>query len=131
MERTDKAAVIAADVGWSDVGLWSTVWRLSERDARRQQPARRVRWRSIARNVLVRSNEQLTAVVGLENVIVVTTPDAVLVVDASSRIKSSNWSTSSRRTNDRRRRSTSAPIAPGATIKASMRARAIRSSASS
>ena len=33
MERTDKAAVLTADVGWSDVGEWSTVWRLSPRDA--------------------------------------------------------------------------------------------------
>jgi mannose-1-phosphate guanylyltransferase/mannose-6-phosphate isomerase len=80
MERTDKAAVIAADVGWSDVGLWSTVWRLSERDG----DGNSLRGNAVAvdsRNVLVRSSEQLTAVVGLENVIVVSTPDAVLVAD--------------------------------------------------
>jgi len=81
MERTDKAAVIAADVAWSDVGLWSTVWRLSERDANGNS----LRGRAVARdcaNVLVRAEDQLTAVVGLDNVIVVTTQDAVLVVDA-------------------------------------------------
>ncbi|HLW90230.1 MAG TPA: mannose-1-phosphate guanylyltransferase/mannose-6-phosphate isomerase [Roseiarcus sp.] len=80
MERTDKAAVIAADVGWSDVGLWSTVWRLSERDS----DGNSLRGSAVAldsRNVLVRSSEQLTAVVGLENVVVVATPDAVLVAD--------------------------------------------------
>jgi mannose-1-phosphate guanylyltransferase/mannose-6-phosphate isomerase len=33
MEKTRKAAVLVADVGWSDVGEWSTVWRLSPRDA--------------------------------------------------------------------------------------------------
>ena len=33
MERTDRAVVLTADVGWSDVGEWSTVWRLSPRDA--------------------------------------------------------------------------------------------------
>ena len=32
MERTHRAAVLAADVGWSDVGQWSTVWRLSPQD---------------------------------------------------------------------------------------------------
>jgi mannose-1-phosphate guanylyltransferase/mannose-6-phosphate isomerase len=82
MERTDKAAVIAADVGWSDVGLWSTVWRLSERDA----DGNSLRGHAVAfesSNMLVRSTDQLTAVVGLNNVIVVTTPDAVLVVDQS------------------------------------------------
>jgi mannose-1-phosphate guanylyltransferase / mannose-6-phosphate isomerase len=81
MERTDKAAVIAADVGWSDVGLWSTVLRLSAKDANGNS----LRGKAVAiesTNVLVRSAEQLTAVVGLDNVIVVTTQDAVLVVDA-------------------------------------------------
>jgi mannose-1-phosphate guanylyltransferase / mannose-6-phosphate isomerase len=80
MERTDEAAVIPADVGWSDVGLWSTVWRLSERD----EAGNSLSGQAVAvdsRNVLVRSSEQLTAVVGLENVIVVSTPDAVLVAD--------------------------------------------------
>jgi mannose-1-phosphate guanylyltransferase / mannose-6-phosphate isomerase len=82
MERTDKAAVIAADVGWSDVGLWSTVWRLSERDS----DGNSLRGHAVAidsRNVLVRSNDHLAAVVGLDNVIVVATQDAVLVADQS------------------------------------------------
>jgi len=88
MERTDKAAVIAADVGWSDVGLWSTIWRLSERDANGNS----LRGRAVAldcTNTLIRSDDQLTAVVGLDNVIVVTTQDAVLVADArrSDKIK--------------------------------------------
>jgi mannose-1-phosphate guanylyltransferase / mannose-6-phosphate isomerase len=88
MERTDKAAVIAADVGWSDVGLWSTVWRLSQRDA----DGNSLRGKAVAvdsHNVLVRAGDQLTAVVGLDNVIVVTTPDAVLVADSrqSDKIK--------------------------------------------
>ena len=81
MERTDKAAVIVAKVGWSDVGLWSTIWRLSEHDA----DGNSLRGRAVVldcRNTLVRSSDQLTAVVGLDNVIVVTTPDAVLVADA-------------------------------------------------
>jgi mannose-1-phosphate guanylyltransferase/mannose-6-phosphate isomerase len=82
MERTDKAAVIAADVGWSDVGLWSTVWRLSERDA----DGNSLRGKAVAmdaHNILIRTDDQLTAVVGLDNVIVVTTPDAVLVIDSA------------------------------------------------
>jgi mannose-1-phosphate guanylyltransferase/mannose-6-phosphate isomerase len=81
MERTDKAAVIGADVGWSDVGLWTTVWRLSERDA----DGNSLRGKAVAmdaHNILIRTDDQLTAVVGLDNIIVVTTPDAVLVVDA-------------------------------------------------
>jgi mannose-1-phosphate guanylyltransferase / mannose-6-phosphate isomerase len=82
MERTDKAAVIPADVGWSDVGLWSTVWRLSAHDS----DGNSLRGKAVAvdsHNVLVRAHDQLTAVVGLDNVIVVTTPDAVLVANAA------------------------------------------------
>jgi mannose-1-phosphate guanylyltransferase/mannose-6-phosphate isomerase len=80
MERTHKAAVLAADVGWSDIGQWSSVWRLSPRDANGNS----LRGKSVAidsSNVLVRSDEHLTAVIGLSNVVVVVTGDAVLVAD--------------------------------------------------
>ena len=80
MERTRRAAVLEADVGWSDVGQWSTVWRLSPQDA----DGNSLRGRAVAigsSNVLVRSDEHLAAVIGLKNVIVVATSDAVLVAD--------------------------------------------------
>jgi mannose-1-phosphate guanylyltransferase/mannose-6-phosphate isomerase len=82
MERTDKAAVLTADLGWSDVGEWSAVWRLSRRDANGNS----LRGRVVAidsSNILVRSEEQLTAVIGLQDVIVVATGDAVLIADKS------------------------------------------------
>jgi mannose-1-phosphate guanylyltransferase/mannose-6-phosphate isomerase len=82
MERTDRAVVLTADVGWSDVGEWSAVWRLSPRDANGNS----LRGRAVAidsSNVLVRSEEQLTAVIGLKDVIVIATGDAVLVTDRS------------------------------------------------
>ncbi|HEV3043440.1 MAG TPA: mannose-1-phosphate guanylyltransferase/mannose-6-phosphate isomerase [Roseiarcus sp.] len=80
MERTDKAAVMAADVGWSDVGLWSTVWRLSERDSNGNSLRGQV-FAVDSHNVLVRSSDPLVAVIGLDNVVVVATEDAVLVAD--------------------------------------------------
>ncbi len=82
MERTHRAAVLAADVGWSDIGDWSTVWRLSAKDA----DGNSLRGRAVAigsSNALVRSDEHLAAVIGLDNVIVVATGDAVLVADKS------------------------------------------------
>jgi mannose-1-phosphate guanylyltransferase / mannose-6-phosphate isomerase len=82
MERTDRAAVLAADVGWSDVGEWATVWRLSPKDAEGNS----LRGRAVAidsSNVLVRSEDHLVTVIGLDNVIVVATGDAVLVADKS------------------------------------------------
>ena len=82
MERTEKAVVLTADVGWSDVGEWSAVWRLSPRDANGNS----LRGRAVAidcSNVLVRSEEQLTAVIGLHDVVVVATGDVVLVANRS------------------------------------------------
>jgi len=79
MEKTGKAALIPADIGWSDVGTWRAVWELSERD----EAGNSVRGNAVvmdAHNVHVRSEEILTTVVGVDDVIVVTTQDAVLVL---------------------------------------------------
>jgi mannose-1-phosphate guanylyltransferase / mannose-6-phosphate isomerase len=81
MERTTHAAVIPADIGWSDVGNWQAVWELSDRD----ESGNSVRGQGVvmdSRNVHVRSDECLTAVLGVDDVIVVTTDDAVLVLGA-------------------------------------------------
>ncbi len=80
MERTDKAAVLPADIGWSDVGTWAAVCELSQPD----EAGNSVRGNGIvlhASNVHVRSDQHLTTVVGVSDVIVVTTQDAVLVLD--------------------------------------------------
>ena len=79
MEKTRKAAVIPADIGWSNVGNWRAVWELSERD----DQGNSVRGNGVirdSRNVHVRSDDTLTTVIGVDDVIVVTTPDAVLVL---------------------------------------------------
>ncbi|MGH6846000.1 MAG: mannose-1-phosphate guanylyltransferase/mannose-6-phosphate isomerase [Methylocella sp.] len=80
MERTGKATVVPADIGWSDVGNWEAVWQLSERDGKGNS----IRGRGVvmnASNVHVRSDDHLTTVVGVDDVIVVTTQDAVLVLN--------------------------------------------------
>jgi mannose-1-phosphate guanylyltransferase/mannose-6-phosphate isomerase len=79
MEKTSKAALIPADIGWSDVGNWRAVWELSNRD----NSGNSVRGNGVvmdAKNVHVRSDETLTTVIGVDDVIVVTTQDAVLVL---------------------------------------------------
>jgi len=80
MEKTAKAALIPADIGWSDVGTWRAVWELSDRD----ESGNSIRGNGVvmgATNVHVRSDDTLTTVVGVSDVIVVTTQDAVLVLD--------------------------------------------------
>jgi len=88
MERTDKAAVILADIGWSDIGTWAAVRDLSEQDAHGNALTGEA-FVLDGKNNLVRSEGLLTTVVGLDNVIVVSTQDAVLVAhsSASARVK--------------------------------------------
>lgn len=80
MEKTKRAAVIPADYGWSDFGGWSAAWSLSKRD--KQGNAMRGPAKLFdARGNYVSSEGMLTALVGVENLVVVVTDDAVLVAD--------------------------------------------------
>ncbi len=81
MERTRRAAVVPADLGWSDVGSWDAVLKLSERD----ENGNAIVGEGVAldsRNVLIRSKGVLTAAIGLENVVIVATEDAVLALSS-------------------------------------------------
>jgi mannose-1-phosphate guanylyltransferase/mannose-6-phosphate isomerase len=88
MEHTKRAAVIPADIGWSDVGAWSAVRALSEQDEN-GNALRGDAFVFDGSNCLVRTDGMLTAVVGLSDVVVITTQDAVLVAhaDAAPRVK--------------------------------------------
>jgi len=89
MERTERAAVVPVDLGWSDVGSWSAVWDVMNHDADGNASTGSAVFYD-SRNSLVRSEDAiLTAVVGLEDIIVVATPDAVLVTsrDKAEQVK--------------------------------------------
>jgi mannose-1-phosphate guanylyltransferase / mannose-6-phosphate isomerase len=79
MERTAHAAVLPVDFRWSDVGSWQSVWDVQEHDADNnviEGPAELID----TTGSLIRSEESiLTTVVGLKDVVVVATADAVLV----------------------------------------------------
>jgi mannose-1-phosphate guanylyltransferase/mannose-6-phosphate isomerase len=78
-ERTSCAAVVPADLGWSDVGSWSALWELGAKDAEGNVAIGDVLLESSV-NCYARSDGMLTAVVGLTDAIVVTTEDAVLAM---------------------------------------------------
>jgi mannose-1-phosphate guanylyltransferase / mannose-6-phosphate isomerase len=79
MERTEHAAVVPMDCGWSDIGSWSAVWDVLDQDGDGNTSTGSVAFYD-SHNSLAYSDEAiLTAVVGVDNVVVVTTPDAVLV----------------------------------------------------
>ena len=78
MERSDRMAVVPVDCGWTDVGSWSTLADMAERDASGNTTLGEV-FIEGTRNSYIRSDGPLVATVGVEDLIVVATPDAVLV----------------------------------------------------
>jgi mannose-1-phosphate guanylyltransferase / mannose-6-phosphate isomerase len=78
-ERTKRAAVIRADLGWSDVGSWGALWELGAKDDGGNVAVGDVLLEN-ANDCYVRSDGILTAVVGLSNAVVVVTEDAVLAM---------------------------------------------------
>ncbi len=78
MEKTDKAAVVEADMGWSDIGSWLALWRASAKDEEGNVVAGDVILEDV-KNSLIHSDDSLVAAVGLRDTMVVETADAVLV----------------------------------------------------
>ena len=80
MEKTKKAAMVPLDVGWSDVGSWSSLWESAPRDAQ----ANVIEGDAIlvdTEDCLVHSDRSLVATIGLSGLAIVATPDALLVAD--------------------------------------------------
>jgi mannose-1-phosphate guanylyltransferase/mannose-6-phosphate isomerase len=79
MEKTDRAAVVMGDFRWSDIGSWDALFDITPRDA-----AGNVVQGSVvtmdAKDCLIHSDGRLTAVVGVKDLVVVSTSDAVMVV---------------------------------------------------
>ena len=89
MERTARATVIPVDLGWSDIGSWNSVWDVLPHDREGNVGVGPVVFRN-SRNSLARSEDNIvTAVVGLDNIVVVATSDAVLVAsrDTAEEVK--------------------------------------------
>jgi mannose-1-phosphate guanylyltransferase / mannose-6-phosphate isomerase len=80
MERTKRAAVMPVSYGWSDVGSWQAVWELSDRDKLDNFAHGSVVFVD-SRGCHVMSDKHLVALFGVENLVVVTTADAVLVAN--------------------------------------------------
>jgi mannose-1-phosphate guanylyltransferase/mannose-6-phosphate isomerase len=72
--------IVPLDAGWNDLGAWDAVWQQAEKDAAGNSFVGDVLLHD-TRNAHVHATSRLVSVVGLENVIVVETPDAVLVAD--------------------------------------------------
>lgn len=83
MEKTDKAVVIPLDAGWNDVGSWSALWDVLGKDAL----GNAVKGDVIAvdaKNSYLYSSSRLVAAVGIEDLVVIETDDAVMVASKAS-----------------------------------------------
>jgi mannose-1-phosphate guanylyltransferase / mannose-6-phosphate isomerase len=80
MEKTTAAAVIPVDIGWSDVGSWTTLWEVGAKD-QRGNLVRGDAHVQDSQNCYVRAESRLVSVIGLRDAIVIETADAVLVAN--------------------------------------------------
>jgi mannose-1-phosphate guanylyltransferase/mannose-6-phosphate isomerase len=78
MEKTDKAALVALDAGWSDVGTWDALFDAAEKDGADNAIRGDVLLRNASR-CYVRAESGMVALAGVEDIIVVSTKDATLV----------------------------------------------------
>jgi mannose-1-phosphate guanylyltransferase/mannose-6-phosphate isomerase len=78
MERTQKAVVVPVDMGWSDIGSWSALWEVGDKDAQ-GNVLRGDIYIDAAHNNLIRAESRMVAVIGVSDLVVVETADAVMV----------------------------------------------------
>lgn len=78
MEKTARAAVVPVEMGWSDVGSYASLWEIEAKDAD-GNAARGETAIFNAKNCYVHAEKQLVALLGVEDLVVVATPDAILV----------------------------------------------------
>ena len=89
MEKTELGIVIPLDIEWSDVGSWDSIWNISKKDNSGNYLLGNVLSDSI-KNCYLRSENKLIVGIDIENIIVVETSDAVLVVKKESSQKVKN-----------------------------------------
>ncbi|MBU2097264.1 MAG: mannose-1-phosphate guanylyltransferase/mannose-6-phosphate isomerase, partial [Gammaproteobacteria bacterium] len=78
MEKTDRACVVPLAAGWNDVGSWSALWDVQDKDSNGNSHAGDVVMHD-SHNCLVHSQSKLVTLVGLDDMVVVETKDAVMV----------------------------------------------------
>jgi mannose-1-phosphate guanylyltransferase len=89
MERADRVAVIPVDMGWSDIGTWASVMQMHTPDEAGNVLVGDVMALATERSMVLARGDRLVVAIGLDDVIVVDTPDAVLVTrrEMSERVR--------------------------------------------
>ena len=80
MEKSANVAVVPCDIGWSDIGSWTALGDLTTADAQGNRIEGEVMLHEVS-NCYIQSNERLVGAVGVKDLVIIDTPDAVLVAD--------------------------------------------------
>lgn len=83
MEKTQDAVVVPMDAGWSDVGSWSSLWDVQDKDKSGNVVHGDVLLHE-TKNSYVRADEKLVTTIGVDNLAVISTKDAILVAHRNS-----------------------------------------------
>ena len=83
MEKTDDAVVVAMDAGWSDIGSWSSLWDISKKDSRGNAIYGDVISYE-SNNSYIRTDEKLIAAIGVDDLVIVSTKDVLVVAHRDS-----------------------------------------------
>jgi len=78
MEKTNKAVVVPLDAGWNDVGSWSSLWECSQQDENNNVLKGDVEIQNV-KNAYIHSEHRLVSAIGVEDLVIVETADAVMV----------------------------------------------------
>lgn len=98
IEKTRAAAMLPLDAGWSDVGSWSSLWEVQPRDERENAVQGDAMLLDTS-GCYVHSERSLVATIGVRNLVIVETPDALLVADKAQSQDVSKLVTLLRRSN--------------------------------
>ena len=79
MEKTAHASVMMARFGWSDVGAWTSLWEISERDDHGNVTSGDTLLHDVTNSYIRSEGGQLVSVIGVEDMVVVSTDDAIMV----------------------------------------------------
>ena len=80
MEKTEAAAMLPLDVGWNDVGSWMSLWEIAPRDDKGNY----IHGEAVLEDTndcYVHSEKSIVSTIGLKDLVIVDTPDALLVAD--------------------------------------------------
>jgi mannose-1-phosphate guanylyltransferase/mannose-6-phosphate isomerase len=83
MEKSTRVAIVPCDPEWSDIGSWESLWEMHPKDGRGNVIKGQAACQETS-NCLIHAQTRLIACVGLENIVVIETPDALLIADRSN-----------------------------------------------